>query len=154
MGLCNARDIFQENMTNLFRELEYVRKYIDDLLITTNSSFTDHLEKLSIVLAKLEKAGLKVNALKSSFYQPEVEYLGFLITRQGIKPQPKKVESIHNMAPPKKRKDVRKFLGIVNYYRDMLEKRSDILAPLSRLTSKNVPFEWGKKEQQLLKRSK
>ena len=76
-----------------------------------------------------------------------MEYLGFLITIKGIKLQPKKVEAIHNMAPPKKRKDVRKFLGIVNYYRDMLEKRSDILAPLSRLTSKKVPFEWGKKEQ-------
>ena len=154
MGLCNAPDIFQENMTNLFRELEYVREYIDDLLVTTNSTYENHLEKLNIVLAKLQKAGLKVNAVKSSFCQPEVEYLGFLITRQGIKPQPKKVEAIHNMAPPKKRKDVRRFLGIVNYYKDMLEKRSDILAPLSKLTSKNVPFVWGNKEQKAFERIK
>ena len=127
-------------MINLFRELEYVRGYIDDLLITTNGTYQDHLEKLSTVLAKLQKAGLKVNAVKSNFCQPEVEYLGFLITRRGIKPQPKKVEAIHNMAPPKNRKNVRRFLGIVNYYRDMCRKTSEILAPLTRLTSKSVPF--------------
>ena len=72
-------------MSNLFRELEYVREYIDDLLITTNGSFEDYLVKLTKVLKKLEKAGLKVNASKSNFCKPEVEYLGFLITREGVK---------------------------------------------------------------------
>ena len=59
-------------MSNLFRELEYVREYIDDLLITTNGSYEDHLAKSIKVLKKLEKAGLKVNANKSNSYQPEV----------------------------------------------------------------------------------
>ena len=64
MGLCNSPDIFQENMSDLFRGFDYVREYIDDLLITTNGSFEDHLEKLGTVLHKLQKAGLKVNAKK------------------------------------------------------------------------------------------
>ena len=99
MGLCNSPEIFQEQLSHLFRDLEYVREYIDDLLITSNSTVDDHLVKVDTVLAKLRKAGLKVNAKKSLFCKDQVEYLGYLMTRHGIKPQPKKVEAIHNMLP-------------------------------------------------------
>ena len=62
MGLCNSPDIFQERMNDLFDGLEYVRAYIDDLLIMTNGTWEDHLEKVGIALRRLQKAGLKVNA--------------------------------------------------------------------------------------------
>jgi hypothetical protein len=88
----------QEQMYELFADLEYVRAYIDDLLIMSCSIFDDHLEHLDSVLARLSKAGLKVNAKKSHFAQLEVEYLGFMITRHGIQPLP--VEVIKNIAPP------------------------------------------------------
>ncbi len=94
MGLLNSPDIFQENMSNLFRDLEFVREYIDDLLVTSSGSLTDHLEKVEQVLHRLQKAGLRVNANKSKFCRTEVEYLGYLITRDGIKPQPKKGTSL------------------------------------------------------------
>ena len=142
MGLSNSPDIFQENMSNLFRDLEYVREYIDDLLITSNGSLQDHLEKVEKVLQRLQKAGLKVNAKKSSFCRTEVEYLGYLITREGIKPQAKKVQALHNMSTPRTRTELRSFLGLVNYYRDMAVRRSHIIAPLTQLTSKKVPFKW------------
>ena len=67
MSLCNSPDIFQEKMSSLMRDLEYVRAYIDDLLVITAGSFQDHLDKLKVVLGKLLKAGLKVNAKKSFF---------------------------------------------------------------------------------------
>ena len=148
MGLSNSPDIFQENMSDLFRGFDYVREYIDDLLVTTNGTFEDHLEKVGLVLKKLQKAGLKVNANKSNFCQHEVEYLGYLITRNGIKPQPKKVEAIHNMASPKTRKQLRSFLGLVNYYRDIVIRRSDTSAPLTKLTSTKVPFKWTSVEEE------
>ena len=148
MGLSNSPDIFQENMSDLFRGFDYVREYIDDLLVTTNGTFEDHLEKVGSVLKKLQKAGLKVNANKSNFCQHEVEYLGYLITRNGIKPQPKKVEAIHNMASPKTRKQLRSFLGLVNYYRDIVIRRSDTSAPLTKLTSTKVPFKWTSVEEE------
>ena len=141
-GLSNSPDIFQENMSNLFRDLEFVREYIDDVLVTSNGTLQDHLDKVEQVLQRLQKAGLKVNAKKSKFCRIEVEYLGYLVTRDGIKPQPKKVQAIHNMATPRTKKELRSFLGLVNYYRDMALRRSHILAPLTKLTSKKVPFEW------------
>ena len=79
MGLCNSPDIFQEKMNELFAGFEYVRAYIDDLLVISNGTFDDHLNKLDKVFMKLQKAGFKVNAEKSFFAKDELEYLGFKI---------------------------------------------------------------------------
>src|SRR5210317_834879 len=79
MGLCNSPDIFQEKMGELMAGLEFVRAYLDDLLIVSNGSYEDHLEKVEQILAKLQKAGLKVNIHKSKLLQEEVEYLGYHI---------------------------------------------------------------------------
>jgi hypothetical protein len=106
MGLCNSPDIFQEKIGNLLADLEYVRTYIDDCLIITKGSWQDHLQKLEEVLRRLQDAGLKVNATKSFFGRPEVEYLGYWVTRDGIQPLPKKVEAIQAIAPPKTKKEL------------------------------------------------
>ena len=118
MGLCNSPDIFQEKMSELFDGLEFVRTYIDDLLCLTKGTFEDHLEKLEKILARLQQAGLKVNANKSFFARGELEYLGYWITRNGIKPLPAKVQAIMRIDGPKNRKELRSFIGII--YRDML----------------------------------
>ena len=93
MGLCNSPDIFQEKMNELMSDLECIRAYIDDLLVITSASFEDHLNKLEEVLKRLQKAGLKVNAKKSFFGRAELEYLGYWITRNGVKPMPQKVDA-------------------------------------------------------------
>ena len=67
MGVAGSPDIFQEKMTGLMAHLEYVKAYIDDLLIISKDSFKDHLDKLEVVLRRLRDAGLKVNAAKSTF---------------------------------------------------------------------------------------
>ena len=148
MGLCNAPDIFQEKMGDLFHDLEFVRAYIDDLLVISKGSFHDHLRKLEQVFIRLTKAGLKVNASKSSFAAEALEYLGYWISREGIRPLSKKVEAMNNIATPRTKKQVRSFIGMVNHYRDMWARRSDILAPLSELTSKKAIFKWLPKHQQ------
>ena len=90
-------------MNELFEGLDYVRAYIDDLLVLTTDDFTDHLHKLDGVFARLSQAGLKVNAKKSFFARGELEYLGYWITRDGIQPMPKKVQAILKLAEPKTR---------------------------------------------------
>ena len=147
MGLCNSPDIFQERMSELFDGLEFVRTYIDDILCLTKGTFEDHIEKLERVLYKLREAGLKVNGKKSFFAKHELEYLGYMITREGIKPMPQKVEAILKIATPSNRKELRGFIGIVNYYRDMWLRRSHVLAPLASLTSKKVKWHWGPSQE-------
>ena len=78
---------------------------------------------------------LITNAPKSSFCETEIEYLGYMITPTGIKPIPKKIEAVTRLQRPKTVKQLKSFLGMVNFYRDTWAKRSHILAPLSDLIS-------------------
>jgi hypothetical protein len=124
--------VFQNAMSKLVQDVEYVKtiNYLDDLLILTNSSFKDHLLKLEMVLARISTAGMRVNISKSKFFAEQIEYLvpGYWITRQGIQPIHNKVEAILNIKAPKTRKELRRFIGIVNYYRNMWFCRSELLA--------------------------
>ena len=76
-------------------------------------------------------AGLCVNATKSTFATNKIEYLGYILTREGIKPQPEKVSAILAIQPSINFKGIWKFLGMVQYYPDLWEKRSELLAPLT-----------------------
>jgi hypothetical protein len=97
MGLCNAPDIFQEKMSELMMGLEFARAYIDDLLVITRGTHEEHLDHLIQVLTRLSEAGLKVDASKRFFCRSELEYLGYWIKRQGVRPTNKKVDAILNL---------------------------------------------------------
>jgi hypothetical protein len=90
MGYAGSADIFHAEMMDLMEALEYVRASFDDLLVITRGTLEDHLVKLGEVLRRLREEGLKVNAAKSFICTHEIEYLGYILTRGGIKPQPKK----------------------------------------------------------------
>jgi hypothetical protein len=124
--------------------LEFVRVYLGDLLVISKSTFEDHLQKVDQVLGKLTEAGLKGNLKKCTLAKTETEYLGYIVTRDGIKPQPKKVEAILNIRSPRTLRQLKSLLGMVQYYRDMWPKRSHILAPLTTASStKNQKkFKW------------
>ncbi len=143
--------------------LEFIQTYLDDLLITTKGSLEDHLEKLSMVLTRLQDAGLKINANKSNFCTLEMEYLGYILTRDGIEPQPNKVQGMLALAPPRNIKELHRFLEMVQYYRDLWARcsnNSDMLAPLTSLVgecgqtkvtkskgTKKVPWYWAEVHQ-------
>ena len=84
MGIAGSPDIFQEKMSKLIESLELVRAYLDDLLCISKLSLEDHLDKLEVVLRRLPNAGLKVNAAKSTLCTLEIDYLGYVLTRDGI----------------------------------------------------------------------
>jgi hypothetical protein len=114
MGFAGLADIFQAEMGNLLATLEYVRAYIEDLLVITKNSHDDHLGKLEQVFIQLRNAGLKVNAAESFFCAEKKEYLGYILTtRGGIKLQSKKVQAILALNPPKSVKKLQRFLGMV-----------------------------------------
>ena len=99
MDMTNAPDIFQQVMNNILGDLDFVLIYIDDILITSNGTYEDHMQKLDIVLTRLEEKGFKCRVNKCYFAEAELEYLGYWLTRSGIQPQPKKVEAIVNPQP-------------------------------------------------------
>ncbi len=113
--------------------MEYVQAYLDDLFCISRSSLEDHLEKLEEVIRLLCNAGLKVNAEKLAFCALQIEYLWYILTRDGIKPQNNKVQAILAIQPPTNVKHLRHFLGMVQYYRDLWAIWSKMLAPLTSL---------------------
>ena len=119
-----GRQAFQEKMSVLMADLEFVRTYLDDVLCISKSTFDDHLKKLRQVLIKLRDAGLKCNAPKSKFCATEIDYLGYVLTRDGIKPQQKKVAAILALKPPTSVKNLRRFLGLIQYYRDRYGRKA------------------------------
>ena len=147
MGLCNSHAIFQEKMSELFVGINTVRVYIDELLHVTKGSRTEHFTVLEEMFTYLQKAGLKVNASKSCFGAHKVDYLVYHVTRDGFMPIPKKVKAIQALAVPKTRKQLRQFIGMINFYRDMWQKHYELLAPLTALTSQNVKYDWKDEHQ-------
>jgi hypothetical protein len=133
MGFGGSADIFQAQIMDLVASLEFVQAYMDDLLIITRGILDEHLQKMETVLTRLRDAGLKVNVVKSFFCAHEIEYLGYVLTRDGIKPQPKKVQAILALNLPNNVKELRHFLGMVQYYRDMWARCNEMLAPLTDL---------------------
>jgi hypothetical protein len=89
MGLAGSPDIFQEKMSDLMRGLEFVRCYLDDVLIISTSTFEEHLQKVEQCFERIAKAGLTINPDKSFFGKKEIEYLGYWVTQHGIQPQVK-----------------------------------------------------------------
>jgi hypothetical protein len=93
-------------MSELFIDMTFVIVYQDDILVLTSGSFDDHLRQLANIFKQLHHNNLHVNAKKSSFCALETEYLGFILTREGIKPQQQKVNAILQVTPPRNVKQV------------------------------------------------
>lgn len=134
-GLKNAPAIFQRMIDDVLKE--YIGKicyvYIDDIIIFGKSE-TEHLENIDKVLSKLEEANLKINLDKTEFLKTETEFLGFLITSEGIKPDEKKIRAIKNIKPPDNLKDLKSFIGLTSYYRRFIKDFAKVVKPLTNLT--------------------
>ena len=152
-GLSQAPAYFQRLVHEVLRGLPFTFGYLDDILIFS-SGVEAHAEHLRKVFLRLREAKLKLKASKCSFLKKHIQYLGHLVSGDGIKPLPEKLEAVENMPPPKTPKEVRQFLGLGGYYRKFVPKFADIARPLTNLTKQDIKFEWSEKCQktfQLLK---
>jgi hypothetical protein len=142
-GLTNAPAIFQHLMNDIFREYldRFVVCYLDDILIYSKN-IEEHEEHVKMVLQKLREKGLYAKLEKCAFHQPKVEFLGYVISSEGLLMDPKKVQAVTEWALPKTVRDVQCFLGFANFYRIFIKNYSQVAAPLTRLTCKDK-LEWG-----------
>lgn len=134
-GLKNAPAIFQRMIDDILREhigkVCYV--YIDDIIVFSED-YDTHWKNLRLVLASLSKANLQVNLEKSHFLDTQVEFLGYIVTADGIKADPKKVRAISEMPPPTSVKELKRFLGMTSYYRKFIQDYAKVAKPLTNLT--------------------
>lgn len=133
-GLKNAPATFQRAIDDILREhigkICYV--YIDDVIVF-GRTLEEHLKNLAIILRTLNEAGLKIQMDKSEFLHTEVEFLGYVISSEGVKPNEKKIETIKIFPEPKSIKEIRSFLGMMGYYRRFVKDFAKIAKPLTNL---------------------
>ena len=115
--------------------------HLDDILIYTKN-VDEHIQLVQEVLSRLDKASLRVNLKKCSFHIRKVEFLGYIISEQGIEMSERKMEEVKNWAVPRKIKDVQEFLGFANFYRRCIQGFAQIAVPLTALTRKDEPWSW------------
>ena len=113
MVVTNSSDIFQQKINYLFHGFEFIGANIDNILVLIKVYWTDCLKKLELTLNKLKQKGLNCNTEISFFVRTEMGYLGFWVSRYGVKPKDK-IPSNKNMKPPISQKEVCQFMGVVN----------------------------------------
>ena len=147
-GIANAPATFQREMQRVFRaQLDRsVLVYIDDILIFSRDA-DEHAEHVEWVLQQLRLNGYYANPDKCEFFQDRVNFLGHVISADGVAVQQHKVDAVAKWPTPQCVSDVRRFLGLTGYYRRFVAGFSGIAGPLSDLTRKDTPFVWGPKEE-------
>ena len=143
MGLVGAPSTFQRLINSVFSGLvgNTLFSYLDDIIIFSKS-VPEHLEKLNIVLQRLQQAGLKLKLTKCALLRKETTFLGHTINASGIHTSQDKIEAMINYPTPTTVDEVRSFLGLSGYYRRFIKGYASIASPLSALLKKDVQFEW------------
>lgn len=150
-GLCNAAQTQSQLMDLVlgFDMEPFVFNYIDDIICAT-STFEDHIHYLNKISEKLRSANLSINVEKSKFCVPEIKYLGYVLTKDGIGTNPEKISAIINYPSPKTVKEIRQLIGMASWYRRFIKGFSEITVPITSLIRKAGKFIWNSEAENAL----
>ncbi len=149
-GIASAPAIFQQIMEKILHGIPNVVCYLDDVLVTGPNK-EKHLENLEQVFKRFKENGLRLKQKKCVFMKHTVEYLGFVVDAEGIHPASSKVEAVIQAQPPKDTKQLRSFLGLVNYYGRFIPDLAIKAHPLYELLHKKNRFCWSEDCQKSFK---
>ncbi|XP_052131934.1 uncharacterized protein K02A2.6-like [Frankliniella occidentalis] len=140
-GVASAAAIFQSTMDSILLEIEGVICYLDNILIV-GKDLAHCISQTYLVLSRLEKHNVRLRLDKCLWFVQELEFLGFKISSSGRSPSPSLLQDILKAKPPTDVKQLRSFLGLINFYLEFLPMFSTLAKPLRKLTELDVPFEW------------
>ena len=142
-GLVNAPGTFERLMETVMRGLQYTTLlvYMDDILCFAPDMET-HLGRLEEIFRRLRAANLKLKPSKCRLFRRKVQYLGHVVSEEGVSTDPVKTEAVQEWPRPQHPRDVRAFLGTTGYYRRFILNYAEMSRPLTHLTGKNIPFDW------------
>ena len=148
-GLCNAPATFQRLMDMVLKGLLWNNclVYIDDIIIV-GRTFEQHLNNLAQVFDRLEQVGLKLQPHRCHLLQSKVQFLGHIISPDGVSPDQEKTNKVKEWPSPTSVKEVQQFLGLASYCRRFIKGFASIAAPLHKLTEKQTVFNWNSQCQE------
>ena len=146
-GTASAPKVFQNIMSHLFDDIEGVEVIVDDLVVWGEKT-EQHDVRRRQVLDRCRERNLKLNKDKCRFRVSEVSYVGHLLSADGVKPDPLKVEAIKAIPPPGDREELQRFLGVVTYLSKFIPNMSQESDPLRQLLQKDVEWSWGQAENE------
>ncbi len=156
-GLTNSPSTFQTMMDTIFRDLTATGEvviYMDDILIATPNNTPHHRQLVHQVLDKLEEHDLFLKPEKCTFEVPEIKYLGLVIGGGRVRMDRVKVQGVDGWERPKNLKELRGWMGFINFYRRFIEGFSEIAKVLNELTKKGVPWEWTDEREEAFQKLK
>lgn len=140
-GLKNAPEIFHRVFTDIFGGIQGTKIYIDDIIVYAKSK-VEHNKILQQIFNQARRYGVKFNKLKCEFALTEIKYVGHIISKEGIKADPDKIEAIKRIKTPQNSKDLQRFLGMVNYLAKFIPNLPNLTPNLRALIKKNVIWQW------------
>lgn len=148
-GLKNAPATFQRCMNFIMRDLlkGTCLIYLDDIIVYS-VSLQEHLDKLGKVFQRLREANLKISLDKCEFLKHSIKYLGYLVTNQGLRPDPDKVSAIQRIKLPTDQKQIKSFLGLIGYYRRFIPNFAKITKPMTECLKKGHKIDTSNGEYQ------
>lgn len=154
-GLKTAPATFQRMMNTVLSGLTGTRcfAFLDDIVVYARS-LAEHDQKLREILERLRRYKLKLQPEKCEFLRKEVNYLGHVITENGVRPDPSKIHAVEKIQPPTTVKQLKSFLGMAGYYRKFIQNFSRIATPLHLLLKKDAIFEWTEAQEQAFQKLK
>jgi hypothetical protein len=154
-GLATATDTYQRMMTSLLSPYigKFILVFIDDIIVFSKNH-EEHLEHLEKVFKICSAANLKLKRAKCYFLQDKVEYLGHVVSKNGIAPNGRNVSKILEMRAPETVAEVRSLLGTTNYYRRFIPHYAELMEPITKLLKKNHKFNWGNNQKESLSKVK
>ena len=143
-GFRNAPATFVRLMDEVFHDYldKFLIVYLDDIVVYRRN-LQEHLHHLEIIFQRLRQHKLYAKLEKCQFMQKQIKFLGHLVSAEGVKVNPKKVQAILDWPVPRTVKDVRSFIGISGYYRKFIQNYSKVAAPLTELLKDEQRFKWG-----------
>ena len=152
----NAAQTYQRFVDEITRGLDFVYAYIDDFLIASDDE-SQHREHLKILFNRLNNYGVVINPTKCEFGVHEITFPGYSVNSDGIKPPPERVEAIIKLSKSANAKQLRRYLGMINFYRRFIPGAAETLKPLNDLLKGakkgNAPIEWSEQSENSFRES-
>uniref|UniRef100_A0A0A9W3X7 RNA-directed DNA polymerase n=1 Tax=Lygus hesperus TaxID=30085 RepID=A0A0A9W3X7_LYGHE len=145
-GLSVSPEIFQRENYRIFGDLDGVQIFFDDAIISGETE-EEHDRNLEAFIKRARENNIKFNKEKMQYKLKEVQYLGFIFSEEGVRPDPTKTKAIVEMKTPASVKDLQRFLGAVNFINKFIPSYSQVTAPLRELMKKNSKWEWTDRQQ-------